>query len=238
MTNERIHAYLDGDLPLEALTPEERFHAARLEEALGAAAARLRAQAPPGLAARVMASLPAAPDPVAAPAVAPLPAATAADRGEPAWKAALGWLWTPRPVRLTFRPAYAFAGAALALVVGTQLPRLGADSERGPVAAPPVTVRQPAAGPPPVFVQFRLEAEGATSVRLAGTFTGWKPEVTLTETAPGEWSALVPLHPGVHDYAFVIDGERWVADPHAPQIDDDFGGTNSRISLPPPGSQT
>jgi hypothetical protein len=43
----------------------------------------------------------------------------------------------------------------------------------------------------------------------------------------------VPLRPGVHDYAFVVDGERWVADPNAPQVDDSFGGTNSRISLPP-----
>jgi 1,4-alpha-glucan branching enzyme len=84
-----------------------------------------------------------------------------------------------------------------------------------------------------VYVQFRLEAAGAHEVALAGTFTGWRPEVRLRQTAPGTWSAVVPLRPGVHDYAFVVDGRRWVADPHAPQVDDSFGGVNSRISLPP-----
>lgn len=41
----------------------------------------------------------------------------------------------------------------------------------------------------------------------------------------------LPITPGVHDYAFVVDGERWVADPYAPGIDDGFGGRNSRLTL-------
>jgi len=41
----------------------------------------------------------------------------------------------------------------------------------------------------------------------------------------------VPLEPGVHDYAFVLDGERWVVDPDAPQVDDDFGGANNRLPI-------
>ena len=88
-----------------------------------------------------------------------------------------------------------------------------------------------------VYVQFRLESPQAQQVALAGTFTGWQPTLQLEETEPGVWSALVPLKPGVHDYVFVVDGERWVPDPHAPQqVDDSFGGTNSRISLPPLGA--
>jgi 1,4-alpha-glucan branching enzyme len=94
-------------------------------------------------------------------------------------------------------------------------------------------VRTPARAQP-VMVQFRMEAVGARTVSMAGTFTGWKPTVQLRQTAPGEWTALVPLRPGVHDYAFVIDGERWVADPQrARRWTTSFGGTNSRISLPP-----
>ncbi|HEX5727708.1 MAG TPA: glycogen-binding domain-containing protein, partial [Longimicrobiaceae bacterium] len=106
------------------------------------------------------------------------------------------------------------------------LPLAGPRGGPGPVAV------APAAGPPPVYVQFRLEAAGARDVRLAGTFTGWEPSVALRQTAPGEWTALVPLRPGVHDYAFVVDGTTWVADPHATRVDDGFGGKNSRISLP------
>ncbi|HEX5727380.1 MAG TPA: hypothetical protein VFX98_18045, partial [Longimicrobiaceae bacterium] len=89
-TTDRIHAYLDGELPLEALSPAERNRATALEAVLGRAAAPLRAAPAPDLSARVMAALPAVP-----------PA-----RPNPL-RAALGWLWSPRPLRLTFRPAYA-----------------------------------------------------------------------------------------------------------------------------------
>jgi 1,4-alpha-glucan branching enzyme len=82
-------------------------------------------------------------------------------------------------------------------------------------------------------VQFRIRVPDARSVQLAGTFTGWKPEYALQRSENGEWTALVPLRPGVHDYAFVVNGREWIADPNAPQVDDSFGGTNSRISLPP-----
>ena len=217
-SSDRIHAYLDGELPLEALTPDERARAEALSQVLGAASAHLRAAPAPDLTRRVMAALP----------------AEGPRRRASPWRRAVGWLWRPRPVRLALRPAYGLAFAALAAVALTQL----ADEDATGRDVRPGTglVREtvPAAGEaPPVYVQFRLEAQGASSVALAGTFTGWKPEYSLRQTAPGEWTVLVPLEPGVHDYAFVIDGERWVADPHAPQVDDSFGGTNSRISLPP-----
>jgi 1,4-alpha-glucan branching enzyme len=102
-----------------------------------------------------------------------------------------------------------------------------------------VAVTAPAAksAAPVVYVQFRLESAQARQVALAGTFTGWQPTLQLEQKEPGVWTALVPLRPGVHDYVFVVDGERWVPDPNAPQqVDDSFGGTNSRISLPPLGA--
>jgi hypothetical protein len=213
MSSDRIHAYLDGDLAFEDLTPAEQAEATGLEARMDAAVAHLRAAPAPDLAARVMASLP-------APAPVPAPRRAAGLRG------ALGWLWNPRPVRVAFRPAYGLALAGLAALAAARL-----DLAPEPAVVTRV-VRTPARAQP-VMVQFRMEAVGARTVSMAGTFTGWKPTVQLRQTAPGEWTALVPLRPGVHDYAFVIDGERWVADPHATQVDDDFGGTNSRISLPP-----
>jgi 1,4-alpha-glucan branching enzyme len=106
-------------------------------------------------------------------------------------------------------------------------PRAGLDeSQMGLGAAPS----------PQVYVQFRLEAAGASQVALAGSFTGWKPEFEMRESAPGVWSILLPLRPGIHDYAFIVDGERWVADPHALQVEDGFGGANSRIALPAPAA--
>jgi hypothetical protein len=214
--SDRIHQHLDGDIPAETLSAEERARAAELDALLGRAAARLRAAPAPDLVGRVMAALP-----------QPAPAAAQPRGGR--WERAWRWLWSPRPLTISFRPGYALAAAAaLALAVG-RLPAPAADQPGpGPMA------RAGTGTPPPVYVQFRLNAEGAHRVELAGTFTGWKPAVPLRETSPGVWTALVPLRPGVHDYAFVVDG-RWTADPEAPQVDDSFGGTNSRISLLPPG---
>lgn len=213
MSNDRIHAWLDGDLPLDALTDDERAEALRLRARIDAAAEPLRAAAAPDLAARVMASLPArSPSPLTG---------------------ILGWLWNPRPVRLTLRPAYglAFAGLAAAALA---LPRPDDRAEIDRPPLPPTVAAAPAQ--PPVYVQFRIRVPDAHQVQLAGTFTGWKPAVSLTRSRTGEWTALVPLRPGVHDYSFVIDGDRWISDPNAPQVDDSFGGTNSRISLPPIGA--
>ena len=131
-------------------------------------------------------------------------------------------LWAPRDVSI--RPALALAGAA-AVVVLLAMPYTG----RGPdVATGPA-----GQAPPAVFVQFRLEAM-ASRVQLAGSFTNWEPRYELREAAPGVWSITVPLTHGVHDYAFVVDGRQWVADPYAPQIGDGFGGTNNRLALLPP----
>lgn len=129
------------------------------------------------------------------------------------------WLWRPRSIRL--RPVYAM-GAAAAIAAAAVLARDPRPAPRAAVSAAAV-----------VYVQFRMEAS-ARQVALAGTFTGWQPSVRLHETEPGVWVALVPLLPGVYDYAFVVDGRHWVPDPSAPQqVKDSFGGTNSRISLPP-----
>jgi hypothetical protein len=212
MMNDHIHQHLDGDRA--ALSPDQRAAADAFARTLDAAAAHLRAVPAPDLAARVMAALPAQ-----APAV-------------PAWRKAAEWLWNPRPVRLTFRPAYAFAGAAFAAVAAIVVPTL----DRGDSAAP-LAVTAPKTAAPVVYVQFRLESAQARRVALAGTFTDWQPTLQLQQKEPGVWTALVPLQPGVHDYVFVVDGERWVPDPNAPQqVDDSFGGTNSRISLPPLGA--
>ena len=140
---------------------------------------------------------------------------------------AIDVVWTSRRVTFQFRPAYAAAAALLILIAAWPM-----RSAEGPERA--ATAR-----PPEVLVQFRLEAEDASDVSLAGSFSDWQPSYQLHQTAPGLWSITLPLTPGVHDYAFVVDGTRWVADPYAPQVDDGFGGANSRIVLVTTGaSQT
>jgi hypothetical protein len=131
-------------------------------------------------------------------------------------------LWVPR--EFSIRPAFGL-GAAAAIVTLLLVPYAANDS---------TGVSSTASGrAPQVFVQFRLEAM-ASRVQLAGSFTNWEPRYELRQSVPGVWSITVPLTEGVHDYAFVVDGQQWVADPYAPQIGDGFGGTNNRLALLPP----
>jgi hypothetical protein len=204
-----IHDCLDGKRPRDELSLPERDELAALEQAIGLVADRLRSAPVPDLAAGVMAG-------IAELEAAPAPGG---ERAAPL-RRALGWLWAPRPLTIRVRPALALA------ILGV----ISSFALLGPRPAP----RDAAA--PQVYVQFRLEAAGAAHVALAGSFTGWRPEVELRESTPGIWSILLPLRPGVHDYAFVVDGERWLADPHALQVEDGFGGANSRIALPAPAA--
>lgn len=130
-----------------------------------------------------------------------------------AWR----WLNRPREVRLRVRvwmagPLLA-AAAALALLLGRP-------------ATPPSTTRM-------VTVRFVLFAPEAHEVAVAGTFNQWDAGATplVRASAPGVWSATVTLPAGSHQYAFVVDGARWVPDPGAPAVDDGFGRRNSILAL-------
>jgi hypothetical protein len=83
-------------------------------------------------------------------------------------------------------------------------------------------------------VQFVLFAPVAKSVALVGDFNDWDPAATplLTAQPGGAWSVAIPLAPGRHRYAFVVDGTQWLADPGAPPSrDDDFGSPNSIVTV-------
>jgi hypothetical protein len=129
------------------------------------------------------------------------------------------WLMSPREVRVVVRPWVAGASAAAAVLVLL----LGR-----PVATTPdaLLVRDS------VAVRFVLHAPGAASVSLAGTFNQWDTAATpLAPSEGGLWAATLVLPAGEHQYAFVVDGERWVPDPAAPGVDDGFGRRNSVLML-------
>lgn len=131
-----------------------------------------------------------------------------------------GWEWLLRPRDLSITPlaaATAFAAVAgLALWLGTRAP------SRAGVAAADTTV-----------VQFVLVAPSAASVSLVGDFNDW--DATTMPMRPvrsgGIWSVTVPLPPGRHRYAFLVDGSRWLADPSAPRAPDDFGTPSSVVTV-------
>jgi len=89
------------------------------------------------------------------------------------------------------------------------------------------------AAPALVTVRFVLAAPDAHEVSLAGTFNRWDSHATpLVRSGPtGVWTATLALPAGQHQYAFVVDGVRWVPDPGAPAVDDGFGRRNSVLTL-------
>jgi len=124
-------------------------------------------------------------------------------------------LVAPREVRLRVRPWTLVPALAMAAALVVLLSR----PEPTPAAA--------------VVVRFVLFAPDAQQVALAGTFNQWDQAATpLVRTGtPGVWAATLTLPAGQHQYAFVVDGARWVADPGAPAVDDGFGRRNSVLSL-------
>ena len=191
---------------------------AKLERAIEEARAFVAARPAPDLTGSVMRRIEELGVPPAAQPVAPGALSRLAER-----------LWAPRSVELQWRPGYALIAAAAGILLIVLLPY----GWRTPTAAPP-SLAEVSNADPRLYVQFRLEAADAMDVRLAGSFTNWQPRYALHQASPGIWTITLPLSAGVHDSVFVVDGQRWIADPYAPQVDDGFGGVNSRISLVPP----
>lgn len=86
-----------------------------------------------------------------------------------------------------------------------------------------------------IMIRLVLEAPEARSVMVAADWNQWNPEThPLTDDdGDGIWEIHLRLQRGRdYQYQFVIDGNRWVADPEARvQIDDGFGGINSLLNI-------
>jgi hypothetical protein len=134
------------------------------------------------------------------------------------------WHWLTAPSV----PPWAFLAAAAAAVLAIVLLRPTSVGSPG-VASPLAT----AAGPESVYVRFILVAPNARQVALAGTFNRWDPASAplVRAGSDGLWTVTVALPVGQHQYAFVVDGRRWVPDPAAPAVDDGFGRKNSVVSV-------
>jgi len=88
---------------------------------------------------------------------------------------------------------------------------------------------------PVQFVLDAREAAGATTLHVVGDFNDWDVSATPMSLEQGVWSASLPITPGRHVYAFVVDGARWIADPRTPQTKDaDFGRPMSVVIVQAP----
>ena len=149
-----------------------------------------------------------------------------ARRRSPAWRRGASWIVRPRTIRISPLAGLA-AAAALALFVF--LPKGEAPS--------------PAQGPrdgATIYVQFMLEAPGASSVAVAGDFNEWSADLVLSDPdGDGVWTGRAAVEPGVHQYMFLIDGSQWTTDPHADRyMDDGFGNRNAVLVIAEPAIQS
>ena len=84
-------------------------------------------------------------------------------------------------------------------------------------------------------VRFLFVDPTARSVALVGDFNGWNKKATALArgTGKGAWSASVPMGPGRHEYAYLVDGKRWILDPLAAVKRDEFGTETSVVAALP-----
>lgn len=64
------------------------------------------------------------------------------------------------------------------------------------------------------FVEFKLSAPKAKSVKIAGDFNGWRGDGYPLINERGAWRLVIPLPPGTYHYGFFVDGE-WTTDPNS-----------------------
>jgi hypothetical protein len=147
-----------------------------------------------------------------------------------AWSDASWWL-TQRVFRLSPLTGLAMAAGIIGIIALSGIAfgsRISAGS-----AASTRTAQLTAHSDTVQLVRFVFVDSGAARVELVGDFNEWtRGSIRLKPSgAPGVWTVSVPLSPGRHEYAFIINGSRWVADPLAVKSLDDFGTESSVISV-------
>ena len=121
---------------------------------------------------------------------------------------------------IAHRPAWAGALAAGIVAVATL----------GVLRSRPSDVVAASVGAEPV--DFVLVAPDARSVAVVGDFNNWGlgDSALIATNHQGVWSVTARVPVGLHRYAFVVNGEKWVADPTAPRSSgDDFGMPSSAL---------
>lgn len=138
--------------------------------------------------------------------------------------------WLARSYRPAASPLGWLAAAAVfaAVIVGTTLVNAG---RRPDVGAHDTTAH---AGTTPEVVRFVIAAPSAHDVALVGDFNGWNPTATplRRDSAGNVWMVTMPLAAGTYQYAFVVDGQAWVADPSGVMtLEDEFGTPSSLLTV-------
>ena len=107
----------------------------------------------------------------------------------------------------------------------------------GPTLPPP-GIDVGGAGPERVEggTRFTYYAPKAKRVMIVGEFNDWSTtaDPLFDREGRGLWSIVLPLESGRYEYKFLVDGEKWTADPqNSERAKDGFGGYNSVVTVAP-----
>jgi len=80
-----------------------------------------------------------------------------------------------------------------------------------------------------VIVRFRMP--GATSVAIAGDWSGWQP-VPLAAAGDDVWIGALALAPGTYHFSLVVDGHDWVVPGGVATLPDGMGGLVAILTAP------
>jgi RNA polymerase sigma-70 factor, ECF subfamily len=82
-----------------------------------------------------------------------------------------------------------------------------------------------------VVARFAFADPGAKSVALVGDFNRWDPAATpLAKSSSGIWTRTLRITAGRYEYAYLVDGKRWVTDGSARTSHDAFDVESSVLS--------
>lgn len=113
--------------------------------------------------------------------------------------------------------------------------RIAAATAKGKSAAPKIVRRTDTVrvvrGDSIMIARFVYADPAAKSVALIGDFNRWDPSATpLTRSSAGTWGRTLRLTAGRHEYAYLVDGKRWVTDRVARESHDAFDVASSVLS--------
>jgi hypothetical protein len=146
--------------------------------------------------------------------------------------------WWRKELVVRVSPVAAMALAAgISMFVALSALAIGSRVWSRSTGSPPARVAASTRTDTVNVVRFVFADPSAKSVELVGDFNEWTKGATNLKPsgAPGVWTVSVPLHSGRHEYAFIVNGTRWIADPLATKSSDDFGTESSVIHV---GSQS
>jgi hypothetical protein len=148
-------------------------------------------------------------------------------------------LFASRMIRVSPLGAFALAALLIAVAFGSAAIGRSTALKSGAVASAGIASTSTVIAADTVhIVRFQLAAPGAHRVTLVGDFNDWSRDAITLQPAeqPGVWTASVPLSAGRHEYAFIVDDQKWVADPYAMTHRDEYDVESSVIRVGESGS--